>query len=94
MAGGFDRGCGLGLSHRPVYILWAGAGAGNENSFSRRRAGQKTFLVKIKTEKVRFFRPPTACDLKAIGDAERRLQEKWEAWETAGLIPCAWGVWV
>jgi len=41
----------------------------------------------IKTEKVRYFRPPNARDLAALREAERRLQEKWPAWEAEGLIP-------
>jgi adenine-specific DNA methylase len=41
----------------------------------------------IKTRKVRFFRPPNDCDLQALEAAEKRLQEKWPAWEAAGLIP-------
>ena len=41
----------------------------------------------IKTEKVRFFRPPNARDLAAIAEAERGLKEKWPAWEAEGLIP-------
>ena len=31
----------------------------------------------IKTQKVRFFRPPNVRDLEALAEAERRLQEKW-----------------
>jgi adenine-specific DNA methylase len=41
----------------------------------------------IKTEKVRFFRPPNARDLAAISEAQRRLQDKWPEWEAEGLIP-------
>lgn len=41
----------------------------------------------IKTKKVRFFRPPNARDLAALAEAEKRLTEKWDAWEAAGLIP-------
>jgi adenine-specific DNA methylase len=41
----------------------------------------------IKTHKVRFFRPPKARDLQALKDAEARLQERWPAWEAAGVIP-------
>ena len=41
----------------------------------------------IKTRKVRFFRSPNECDLDAIEGAQRRLIEKWPAWEVAGLIP-------
>jgi putative DNA methylase len=38
----------------------------------------------IKTRKVRFFRPPNERDLQALQEAERRLQEKWPAWEAGG----------
>ena len=41
----------------------------------------------IKTHKVRFFRPPNDRDMQALREAERRLQEKWPAWEATGLIP-------
>jgi len=41
----------------------------------------------IKTQKIRFFRPPNERDLKALAEAERRLQEKWPEWEAEGLIP-------
>jgi adenine-specific DNA methylase len=42
---------------------------------------------KIKTKKVRFFRPPNERDLGALAAAERRLAEKSQEWEAAGLIP-------
>jgi adenine-specific DNA methylase len=41
----------------------------------------------IKTEKIRFFRPPNPADLEAIQAAENRLQEKWDHWDAQGLIP-------
>ena len=41
----------------------------------------------IKTEKVRFFRPPNDADLQALRRAEQRLQDNWERWDAAGLIP-------
>lgn len=41
----------------------------------------------IKTEKVRFFRPPNEQDLAALAEAEKRLQERWPEWEGQGLIP-------
>jgi adenine-specific DNA methylase len=41
----------------------------------------------IKTQKVRFFRPPNQRDLDALAAAERRLTEKWPHWEAAGLLP-------
>lgn len=48
---------------------------------SGERAGE------IKTEKVRFFRPPNDRDLQALAEAEQRLQERWPEWERQGLIP-------
>mgnify|MGYP001258252272 FL=1 len=48
---------------------------------SGERAGE------VKTEKVRFFRPPNERDLQALAEAEKRLQEKWPEWEQMGLIP-------
>ena len=48
---------------------------------SGERAGE------IKTEKVRFFRPPNPQDLEALKRAEKRLQENWDRWDAAGLIP-------
>ena len=41
----------------------------------------------IKAEKIRFFRPPNGCDLEALTDAEKLLQECWPDWERQGLIP-------
>jgi adenine-specific DNA methylase len=41
----------------------------------------------IKTEKIRFFRPPNADDLAALDRAETQLTDNWEAWDRAGLIP-------
>jgi adenine-specific DNA methylase len=41
----------------------------------------------IKTEKIRFFRPPNPADLEAIQAAENHLQEKWDHWDGQGLIP-------
>ncbi|QGP91458.1 hypothetical protein MGLY_07910 [Neomoorella glycerini] len=48
---------------------------------SGERAGE------IKTEKVRFFRPPNEGDLAALAEAEKRLAERWPGWERQGLIP-------
>lgn len=48
---------------------------------SGERAGE------IKTEKVRFFRPPNEQDLHALAEAQRLLQEHWPEWEQQGLIP-------
>ncbi|SHI62975.1 DUF1156 domain-containing protein [Desulfofundulus thermosubterraneus] len=48
---------------------------------SGERAGE------IKTEKVRFFRPPNDRDLEALREAEKRLAERWPGWERQGLIP-------
>jgi len=41
----------------------------------------------IKTEKVRFFRPPNDRDLEALDEAEKRLRQRWPEWERQGLIP-------
>ena len=41
----------------------------------------------VRTEKIRFFRPANATDLAALQAAERRLAEKWDEWESVGLIP-------
>jgi adenine-specific DNA methylase len=41
----------------------------------------------IKTQKIRFFRPPNRRDLRALEESEKRLKEKWPEWETDGLIP-------
>ncbi|MGE3536742.1 MAG: DUF1156 domain-containing protein [Candidatus Tectimicrobiota bacterium] len=41
----------------------------------------------IRTRKVRFFRAPNARDMEALATAEARLQQRWPAWEAAGLIP-------
>ncbi|MGI6647630.1 MAG: DUF1156 domain-containing protein [Bacillota bacterium] len=48
---------------------------------SGERAGE------IKTEKIRFFRPPNAQDFHALAEAEKRLQQHWPNWERQGLIP-------
>ena len=48
---------------------------------SGERAGE------IKTEKIRFFRPPNDLDLSALEEAKKRLEENWERWDAAGLIP-------
>jgi putative DNA methylase len=41
----------------------------------------------IKTKKVRFFRAVNARDQAALKAAADRLQERWEEWDRAGLIP-------
>ncbi len=41
----------------------------------------------IKTEKIRFFRPPNERDLEALKLAEDRLKAEWDEWEASGLIP-------
>ncbi len=51
----------------------------------RYKSGQKA--GEIKTEKIRFFRPPNKRDLKALEEAEKRLRENWDRWDAAGLIP-------
>lgn len=52
-----------------------------ERYASGERAGE------IKTEKVRFFRPPNERDLAALAAAEKRLAKRWPGWERQGLIP-------
>ncbi len=51
----------------------------------RFKSGEKK--GEIKTEKVRFFRPPNEADLKALKDAELRLAENWARWDGEGIIP-------
>jgi len=41
----------------------------------------------IKTTKVRYFRAPNERDLEALAEAERQLAKRWDAWDSAGLIP-------
>jgi adenine-specific DNA methylase len=53
----------------------------------RYKSGEKK--GQIKTEKIRFFRPPSADDLAALDRAETQLADNWEAWDRAGLIPTA-----
>ncbi len=42
---------------------------------------------KVRTRKIRFFRPPNDTDLKALEDAEKALAERWENWKSRGWIP-------
>ena len=51
----------------------------------RYKTGEKA--GEIKTEKIRFFRPPNERDLAALKQAERLLKENWTRWDDAGLIP-------
>lgn len=51
----------------------------------RYKSGDKA--GKIKTEKLRFFRPPNQVDLNAVKKAEDRLKENWYRWDADGLIP-------
>lgn len=51
----------------------------------RFKTGEKA--GEIKTEKIRFFRPPNERDLAALKEAERLLKDNWTRWEDAGLIP-------
>ncbi len=51
----------------------------------RFKSGEKK--GQIKTEKIRFFRPPNDTDLAALQAAEQRLREKWDEWERSDLIP-------
>ncbi len=48
---------------------------------SGERAGE------IKTEKIRFFRPPNTRDIEALTAAKRLLEQRWPDWERQGLIP-------
>lgn len=41
----------------------------------------------IKTQKIRFYRPPNDTDLRALEKAEERLRENWDRWDAMGLIP-------
>lgn len=56
-----------------------------EGKPQRYRSGPRA--GEIKTEKVRFFRPPNKGDLQALAEAEKRLEERWTEWEQQGLIP-------
>ncbi|MCF8137376.1 MAG: DUF1156 domain-containing protein [Desulfotignum sp.] len=51
----------------------------------RYKTGEKK--GQIKTEKIRFFRPPNADDLAALDRAEKQLADNWNQWDRAGLIP-------
>jgi len=51
----------------------------------RYKSGNKK--EEIKTEKVRFFRMPNSRDLSALEEAEKRLEENWDQWDSKGLIP-------
>ncbi|MCA1787979.1 MAG: hypothetical protein LC657_18550, partial [Desulfobacteraceae bacterium] len=51
----------------------------------RYKTGEKK--GQIKTEKIRFFRPPNAEDLAALDRAEIQLAANWDHWDRAGLIP-------
>ena len=55
---------------------------GNPQQYkSGKKAGQ------IKTEKIRFFRPPNKKDLNALKAAEKQLMANWDRWDEEGLIP-------
>lgn len=41
----------------------------------------------IKTQKIRFFRPPNEQDLKDLQQAEKNLNEKWDDWLAKDYIP-------
>ncbi len=56
-----------------------------DGNVQRYKTGEKA--GEIKTEKVRFFRPPNERDLAALDEAERMLKENWTRWDDAGLIP-------
>lgn len=51
----------------------------------RYKSGQRK--GQVRTEKVRFFRPPNEEDLRALELAEEHLERRWPKWEKAGLIP-------
>jgi len=51
----------------------------------RYKSGEKA--GEIKTEKVRYFRPPNQADLEALALAERMLAERWDEWDAKGYIP-------
>lgn len=55
---------------------------GNPQQYkSGKKAGQ------IKTEKIRFFRPPNKKDVDALKAAEKQLMANWDRWDEEGLIP-------
>ncbi|MEW5953548.1 MAG: DUF1156 domain-containing protein [Bacillota bacterium] len=56
-----------------------------DGSPQRYKTGERA--GEIKTEKVRFFRPPNDRDLEALAGAENRLRQRWPEWESKGLIP-------
>jgi putative DNA methylase len=58
---------------------------GKDGKVQRYKSGARA--GEVKTGKVQFFRPPNDRDLAALAEAERRLKERWDAWEQAGLIP-------
>lgn len=41
----------------------------------------------IKTQKIRFFRPPNEEDLQVLRKAEEKLNEKWDEWIAKDFIP-------
>ncbi|NWH06598.1 DUF1156 domain-containing protein [Desulfobacter latus] len=41
----------------------------------------------VKTEKIRYFRPPNSNDLNALDQAEKELDKNWDHWDDLGLIP-------
>lgn len=51
------------------------------------RYGSGARKGEIKTRKIRYFRPPNQRDLDALAEAQRRLAERWDDWDAAGLIP-------
>lgn len=58
----------------------------DKNGNPQRYAGGEK-AGQIKTEKVRFFRPPNNQDLEALKMAEKQLMANWDRWDAAGLIP-------
>jgi len=51
----------------------------------RYKSGKKE--GQIKTEKIRFFRPPNKKDLDALKATEKQLMANWDRWDEGGLIP-------
>jgi putative DNA methylase len=56
-----------------------------EGNLQRYKSGSRA--GEIKTEKVRFYRPPNEQDLQALVEAEKRLEQRWPEWEREGWIP-------
>lgn len=57
----------------------------SQGRVQRYKSGKKK--GEIRTQKITFFRPPNERDLAALAMAQQRLNEKWDEWDAAGLIP-------